>query len=146
MTTATGLDIMAAGLPEFGELVRAHQRMVFSIAYHFLLERSVAEDLAQDVFLQLHRALPEAHVTAWLRKVTDGVDVRCKCSGRSDLQDSRQPGAARIQSEGSCRRQHGRQYATIGPQVVLNGWQDLSVEFQRSDEPIRAEPASRQDQ
>jgi RNA polymerase sigma-70 factor, ECF subfamily len=48
--------------------------MVFSIAYHFLRERTAAEEVAQDVFLQLHRRFHEfktdAHITFWLRKVT----------------------------------------------------------------------------
>lgn len=58
----------------FADLVRRHQSMVFSIALHFLVDRSAAEELAQDVFLQLHANLPnlksEEHVTFWLRKVT----------------------------------------------------------------------------
>jgi len=59
---------------DFAEMVRRHQSMVFSIALHFLADRSAAEELAQDVFLQLHANLAalksEAHVTFWLRKVT----------------------------------------------------------------------------
>lgn len=59
---------------EFAELVHRYQSMVFSIAGHFLADRSVAEELAQDVFLQLHAALPglksDDHVKFWLRKVT----------------------------------------------------------------------------
>jgi RNA polymerase sigma-70 factor (ECF subfamily) len=59
---------------DFESLVRRHQAMVFSIALHFLHDRSAAEELAQDVFLQLHRhldALQSAdHVTFWLRRVT----------------------------------------------------------------------------
>ncbi len=59
---------------EFEDLVRRHQSMVFSIAQHFLADRSAAEELAQDVFLQLHANLSalksEDHVTFWLRKVT----------------------------------------------------------------------------
>ena len=47
--------------------------MVYSIAYHFLHDRALAEDLAQDVFLQLHKNLKKLqsaeHVTHWLRKV-----------------------------------------------------------------------------
>ncbi len=47
--------------------------MVFSIAFHFLQDRSTAEELAQDVFLQLHRHLhsldSHEHVTFWLRRV-----------------------------------------------------------------------------
>jgi RNA polymerase sigma-70 factor, ECF subfamily len=58
----------------FADLVRRHQSMVFSIALHFLADRPAAEELAQDVFLQLHanRATlkSEEHVTFWLRKVT----------------------------------------------------------------------------
>ena len=59
---------------DFETLVHRHQAMVFSIALHFLRDRSAAEELAQDVFLQLHRhldALQSAdHVTFWLRRVT----------------------------------------------------------------------------
>ncbi|HWC18943.1 MAG TPA: sigma-70 family RNA polymerase sigma factor [Terriglobales bacterium] len=57
----------------FAELVREHQAMVFSIAFRFLRDRAVAEELAQDVFLKLHRELPKMesaeHVRYWLRKV-----------------------------------------------------------------------------
>ena len=58
----------------FAEIVREHQSMVFSIALRFVRERSVAEELAQDVFLKLYRELPRLesreHVKFWLRKVT----------------------------------------------------------------------------
>ena len=64
-------DIAGAG---FADLVRRYQSMVFSIAQHFLADRPAAEELAQDVFLQLHGSLPslksEEHVKFWLRKVT----------------------------------------------------------------------------
>ncbi len=58
----------------FEQIVRQHQGMVFSMACHFLRDRSLAEELAQEVFLNLHQNLhsiksPE-HLTFWLRKVT----------------------------------------------------------------------------
>jgi RNA polymerase sigma-70 factor (ECF subfamily) len=57
----------------FASVLRAQQSMVFSIAYHFLRDRSAAEEVAQDVFLQLHRRFAELksdeHVQYWLRKV-----------------------------------------------------------------------------
>jgi RNA polymerase sigma-70 factor (ECF subfamily) len=63
-----------AGSFTFAGVLRANQSMVFSIAYHFLRDRGVAEEVAQDVFLQLYRSFAEleseAHVTFWLRKVT----------------------------------------------------------------------------
>jgi RNA polymerase sigma-70 factor, ECF subfamily len=70
----------------FAELVREHQGMVFSIAYHFLQDRSLAEDLAQEVFLELYQSLDciqsPAHLTYWLRRVTAN---RCIDQGRKKL-------------------------------------------------------------
>jgi len=71
---AAALDLDTASTLDFESLVHRHQAMVFSIAVHFLRDRPAAEELAQDVFLQLHRhlgALQSAdHVTFWLRRVT----------------------------------------------------------------------------
>ena len=57
----------------FADMVREHQSMVFSIAYHFLHDRSLAEEAAQDVFLRLYRNLASIkspqHLVFWLRKV-----------------------------------------------------------------------------
>ena len=65
----------AAGDHEaFGDLIREHQDMVFSIAWHFLHDRDRAEEIEQEVFLQLYRGLGEiespAHLIFWLRRVT----------------------------------------------------------------------------
>ena len=64
---------MDASPQEFRAIVERHQARVFSIAYRILGESGVAEEVAQDVFLELHRNLPrlasEEHVTAWLRRV-----------------------------------------------------------------------------
>lgn len=58
----------------FAALVRRHQRMVFSVAYHFFADPALAEDLAQDVFVQLYQSMgsikSEAHLGFWLRQVT----------------------------------------------------------------------------
>ena len=65
---------MAGETAAFGLLVRQHQRTVFSLALRMLSDRHKAEDLAQEVFLQLHRSLASvssaAHLVFWLRKVT----------------------------------------------------------------------------
>ena len=58
----------------FAWIVGEYQSMVFSIAYHFLRDRGLAEELAQEVFLHLFknlRAIQSAsHLVYWLRKVT----------------------------------------------------------------------------
>lgn len=57
----------------FAELISTHESMVYSLVYHFFGDRSRAEELAQDVFLQLYRNLAsiesESHVLFWLRQV-----------------------------------------------------------------------------
>ena len=86
----------------FAELVRGYQSMVFSIAYHYLQDRSLAEDLAQEVFLELYQAFDRiqspAHLTFWLRRVTAN---RCIDQGRKKLrrrelalEDAPEPAAA----------------------------------------------------
>ena len=58
---------------DFAELVRQHQGTVFSIALHYLRDRATAEEVAQEVFLGLHKNLDRiespSHAAAWLRKV-----------------------------------------------------------------------------
>lgn len=58
--------------PSFAEIVRQHQAMVFSIACHFLRDRFAAEEVAQDVFLQLHAKWSDfesgEHIRFWLRR------------------------------------------------------------------------------
>jgi len=64
---------MAIADEEFRRLIETHQRMVFSIALRVTGDYSTAEEVAQDVFLELHRTgerLAGAdHVKYWLRRV-----------------------------------------------------------------------------
>jgi len=70
----------------FAEIVREHQAMVFSIAWHSFQDRALAEDLAQDVFLELYQRLSAiesaAHLLFWLRRVTTN---RCIDHGRKRI-------------------------------------------------------------
>ena len=58
----------------FEELVGEHQGMVFSLAFHTLRDRGLAEDVAQEAFLRLSGHLPglksRRHALFWLRQVT----------------------------------------------------------------------------
>jgi RNA polymerase sigma-70 factor (ECF subfamily) len=76
----------------FADAVRAHQGMVFSIAYHFLRDRQQAEEVAQDTFLQLYRHYgqmrDDSHVVFWLRKT---ASHRCIDAARSRGRDRELP-------------------------------------------------------
>ena len=65
--------------PTFSDVLRANQGMVFSIAYHFLRDRAAAEEVAQDVFLQLYRSFDElksaGHAVFWLRRVASNRSI-----------------------------------------------------------------------
>ena len=88
-------------LPGFSDVVEAHKSMVYSIAWHFLRDRAIAEELAQDVFLELHRNWPSMqsaqHIVFWLRKVTSrrSIDVVRKRRTRAEtsLEEMTEPTA-----------------------------------------------------
>jgi RNA polymerase sigma-70 factor (ECF subfamily) len=59
--------------PDFEQLVDTHQSMVFSLAWRMTGDRGLAEEIAQDVFMELDRNLGRmesaAHACFWLRRV-----------------------------------------------------------------------------
>ena len=59
--------------PDFEQLVDEHQSMVFSLALRMTGDRGLAEEIAQDVFLELDRNLRKIesplHACNWLRRV-----------------------------------------------------------------------------
>jgi RNA polymerase sigma-70 factor (ECF subfamily) len=96
LARAVGGDQLA-----FAEIVTEHQAMVFSIGWHYLQDRSLAEDVAQEVFWELYQKLgtiqSPTHLTYWLRKVAvhRSIDQGRKQKHRSELdsQNLREPAA-----------------------------------------------------
>ena len=77
----TGWRSAARDEAGFAAIVRTHQSMVYSIAWHFFRNRALAEEISQDVFLQLYRNLdsidsPE-HMESWLRRSTSNRCIDC---------------------------------------------------------------------
>lgn len=72
-------------LDAFDALFVEHEKAVFSIALRFMGRRPDAQDLTQDVFMQLHAALPqivdERHLRHWLLRT---VTHRCLDRIRND--------------------------------------------------------------
>jgi len=92
---------------DFATLVRRNQSMVFSIVLHYNQDRAVAEEVAQEVFLQLYRQLSrlesDEHVTAWLRRTAAhrAIDEARKRKVRPQvaLEEGPEPAVAPSQSD-----------------------------------------------
>jgi len=78
VTKAKDLELAqaAAGgdMPSFEEIYRRHHRRVYSICLRMLQNASEAEDLTQDVFIQLYRKIGsfrgDSAFTTWLHRMT----------------------------------------------------------------------------
>lgn len=105
----------------FDVLMRQHQSLVFSLAYHFLHDREVAEEVAQEVFLSLHRNLKNiqspAHALFWLRKVTvqRAIDEGRRRARRPQvaLEEVAEPAARSEQADPMLRETLRRLIATL---------------------------------
>jgi RNA polymerase sigma-70 factor (ECF subfamily) len=90
ITSRVAAALGETGLPSFACAVDTHKAMVYSIAWHILRDRALAEELAQDVFLELHRnwgSMKSAgHVLFWLRRtaVNRGIDYQRKRKIRAE--------------------------------------------------------------
>jgi len=122
---------------DFAALVHRHQSMVYSIALHFLADRSAAEEVAQDVFLQLHATLPALkshdHIIFWLRKVTAHRCIDCRRRSRPaqiSLDEAPEPAAPSRPSDPFLRRKLGQLIATLPENarlvVILRYQEDLA--------------------
>jgi RNA polymerase sigma-70 factor (ECF subfamily) len=61
----------------FQELIDRYKDLVFALVARTVQDRSRAEDLAQDVFLRIHRGLPyfrgEARLSTWIYRIVANV-------------------------------------------------------------------------
>ena len=61
----------------FGELVDRYKDLVYGLIYRLTADRSRVDDLAQDVFLKVHRGLPyfrgEARLSTWIYRIVQNV-------------------------------------------------------------------------
>jgi RNA polymerase sigma-70 factor (ECF subfamily) len=77
---------------DFESAVREHQGMVYSIACNYFHNGAIAEEIAQDVFLQLFEkrlsVATGSHCAAWLRRSTVHrcIDLLRRSSFRNEVQ------------------------------------------------------------
>jgi len=79
----------------FQELVDRYKNLVFAMIARTVQDRSQVEDLAQDVFLRVHRGLPyfrgEARLSTWIYRIVANVctQARTRAPAPISLDDGR---------------------------------------------------------
>ena len=84
----------------FGEIVNKHKSMVYSLVFHFFQSRALAEDIAQEVYLELFKNLDsivsDLHLSFWLRQAVTRKCIdhtrRLKHRRYQPLEDIIEPG------------------------------------------------------
>ena len=73
----------------FQELVDRYKDLVFALIARTIPDRARAEDLAQDVFLRIHRGLPyfrgEARLSTWIYRIVANVCVQAQGRPRATV-------------------------------------------------------------
>jgi RNA polymerase sigma-70 factor (ECF subfamily) len=73
----------------FAELVDRYKDLVYGLIYRMVRDRGLADDLAQDVFLKVHRGLPyfrgEARLSTWIFRIVQNVCVQTRAHRRPDV-------------------------------------------------------------
>jgi RNA polymerase sigma-70 factor (ECF subfamily) len=86
----TGTDDTA-----FGELVDRYKDLVYGMVLRLAPDRSLADDLAQDVFLKVHRGLPyfrgEARLSTWIYRIVMNVCAQARSRPRAEVPIERGP-------------------------------------------------------
>lgn len=124
---------------DFAEIVHRYQTMVYSIALRFLGDSAAAEELAQDVFLQLHAKLGHLqsgdHMKFWLRKVTAHrcIDLkRRRTPPQVGLDDAPEPAALASGADPLVARRLAQFVASLPERprmvMILRYMEDLSAE------------------
>jgi RNA polymerase sigma-70 factor, ECF subfamily len=93
----------------FDELVDRYKNLVFAMIHRTIPDPSSADDLAQDVFLRIHRGLPyfrgEARLSTWIYRIV--VNVCMQDRGRGAPSVSLDDAEARVAAPASADR-HAR--------------------------------------
>jgi RNA polymerase sigma-70 factor (ECF subfamily) len=73
----------------FGELVNRYKDLVYGMVTRLAPERSQIDDLAQEVFLKVHRGLPyfrgEARLSTWIYRIIANVCAQARSHPRREV-------------------------------------------------------------
>ena len=87
----------------FSELVNRYKDLVFGLVYRMVSDRTAVEDLAQDVFLKVHRGIPyfrgEARLSTWIFRIVQNVCTQWRGRRHPEVPlETDQPGARQFGS------------------------------------------------
>jgi RNA polymerase sigma-70 factor (ECF subfamily) len=142
-TVKSDVDLMlAAQLGDdeaFATLVQRHRSAVVNLAYRYVSNRADAEDLAQEVFIRVHRARdryrPEAKFKTWLYRIAVNASLN-EIRNRKNRPTFRAAGLADAGGDGEARGGE----ATFGARVAddrLPGPQE-ALELSEMQQQVRA--------
>jgi RNA polymerase sigma-70 factor (ECF subfamily) len=73
----------------FGELVDRHKDLVYGLIYRMVPDRTAVDDLAQDVFLKIHRGIPyfrgEARLSTWIFRIVQNVCAQWRGTSKPEV-------------------------------------------------------------
>jgi len=124
----------------FLSLIQEHKSMVYSLAWNSFQDAALAEEIAQEVFLELHKNLDRLdgpnHIKNWIRKVTVNRCIdqsrRRKLRPSLGLDDVPEPAVPEPDSDPLLEVRLRRMVASLPDKlrsvVVLRYQEDLSLE------------------
>jgi RNA polymerase sigma-70 factor (ECF subfamily) len=90
----------------FEELVNRHKNLVYGLVHRMVADRSRVDDLAQDVFLKIHRGLPyfrgEAKLSTWLYRIVQNVCAAERSRRPPDVSLDREDAGGRRRDPGAA--------------------------------------------
>ena len=117
----------------FRELVDQHKRLVFALIARSVSNQAKVEDLAQEVFLRVHRGLPyfrgEARLSTWIFRIVSNV-----------IAEERKPGLHAISLDDPVP---GSDAPALDPGVIDRAYDDFELR-DRLEKAIERLPASYQ--
>jgi RNA polymerase sigma-70 factor, ECF subfamily len=100
----------------FRELVDRYKDLVFALIARTIQDRSRAEDLAQEVFLRIHRGLPyfrgEARLSTWIYRIVANVCLQ-DLARRPEMTALRDEETARGEKAGTPAGTTDRQFSDL---------------------------------
>ncbi len=133
------LDAALADREQFAAIVKRTEGMVYGLALSFFRSRAIAEDLVQDVYLQLFRNLDrlesDMHVVNWLRQTMTRKCIdhsrRKKNQPHLHLDDAPESSDSPHLADPLCAQELRREIAKLPPKmrvvVILRFQNDMRL-------------------